>query len=346
MKFPKDFRWKPTGKTLGQGGQGQIYEVIDQSSTEENTYALKALSHGKPQKAYERFYREISAIKELSHPFIIRILDHSELNDSFHYYVMEFIEGSESLEKLIGTDNNPFRGRSLKALNLFQQIVEALFECEQQTPRIHHRDLSPNNILILPDNTIKIIDFGLCQIEQEETITLIDEGVGTRNYAAPECEAGIEGTIDTYSDLYSAGKIIWSAITNQRAFAREKPVFTFKSMKSIFPEQPETWHLQLIFENTIRQNSADRWQTAEQALSWCRKIRFLVISGFPSLELISEICPICGIGKLGNFQGSHIVFGNPNPGGIVSLQCNYCGYCFAVNRRLIQENLKAKKSYE
>jgi len=339
MKIPGNLRWKPTGRSLGQGGQGAVVEVEDSANEFDGKFALKALSGGKPKKAYERFAREIKAINAISHPSIVNIVDHSSTDADFHYYVMDCCEGALSLKKLLGADDNPFKGNARNALSLFISLVSAIQACGAE--EIVHRDLSPGNVLVLPDRSVRIIDFGICQVSDGETITLTDEGVGTQNYMAPETEAGASGEISSKADLYSAGKILWSAIANQNAFAREEPVFNAKSMHTLFPEDPTTWHLHHIFEGTIRQEHSNRW-TVDDALAQARHVNFLVTTGHPPLELIDERCPLCGVGKLGKFDGAHMVFGNPNPSSISSLQCRYCGFCFAQNRTMVRENLQRR----
>ena len=231
----------------------------------------------------------------------------------------------------------------MKSLDLFTQIVEVIRECE--AIGIVHRDLSPANILIVPDESIKVIDFGICQIEEATRITLTDEGVGTPYYLAPECEPGAEGEISSSSDLYSAGKILWSAITNLMALARESPVFNAKSMESIFPDHPQTWHLHHIFEKTIRHKPVDRWKDAKEALGDCTIIRLVIARGYPPLELTTEFCPVCGMGTLDSAEG-RTVFANPLPSGISAMQCSDCGYCFAVNRGKGREKIEARKKLE
>lgn len=203
--------------------------------------------------------------------------------------------------------------------------------------------MSLANVLVLPDESIKVIDFGICQIDDHDTIILIDEGVGTPNYMAPECESGALGEVSVASDLYAAGKILWSIVTNMNAFSRESPAFGQKSMPNLLPDAPGTWHLQHIFEKTIRQSPHDRCKTAKEALSLARRVQFLILSGYPPLELIDKNCPICGFGTFGPGYELHAVFGNPNPPGIFSCQCDYCGFCFAVNRELRNKNLEQRQ---
>jgi serine/threonine protein kinase len=165
MKIPENLKWKKTGKTLGQGGQGQVFEVQDVTSKNGLTYAMKALSKNRPSKAYERFHREIKAIASLRHPYIIKIADFSSLEDDFQYYVMEIVQGAVPLQTILKSSDNPYLRNPIKSMKLFRQICEALLACEESEPCIVHRDLSPANVLIVPDGSIKIIDFGLCQIE-------------------------------------------------------------------------------------------------------------------------------------------------------------------------------------
>lgn len=346
MKIPKDIRWQPTGKTLGEGGQAQVNLVRDKDNENSALYALKALRRNGPGQAYERFYREINAVRQLDHPNIIKIIDHSNPDDDFHYYTMEYIEGARPLIHFINSSVNPFYSNPLKSLELFEQICDAILACEESHPAIMHRDLSPSNILVSPDHTIKIIDFGICQIEGGMPITLDDEGVGTINYMAPECESGSDERISIGADLYSAGKILWSAITGNRAFAREKPVFTKLSMPNIFPENPSAWHLYHIFQKTIRHDWRERWGSAENAITSAKFVKNLIKDGYPPLEIIMHRCPICGVGKLDAFQGSHMVFGNPNPRGISAVQCSYCGICLAINFDLKNRNLKEQQNLE
>ncbi len=346
MKIPKDLRWEPTERTLGEGGQAQVFLVRDRNQEFDGVWALKALKQGKPGQAYERFSREVKAINKLEHPNIIRIVDSSLPGDRFQFYVMEFIDGASPLEKIIKSESNPYLANPIKSLCLFQEICSALVACEECSPKIVHRDLSPSNILIKPDHSIKIIDFGLCQLQGHETITLIDEGVGTINYMAPECESGSEEAISVAADLYSAGKILWSATTGLKAFSRESPVFNSKSMVEMFPEHPKTWHLHHIFEKTIRREWRNRWESANQAKAAAVRVLYLIECGYPPLELIGPRCPVCGVGELSDFQGSHTVFGNPNPRGIASKQCTYCGICFPFNSTSRKELIKGRKKLE
>jgi len=344
MKIPKGLRWQPTGKTIGEGGQAQVHLVTDNDGEFQGKWALKVLRRTQPGQALDRFHREIAAIKALDDPGIVQIVDHSEPVDDFQFYVMEQFEDAKPLEKVLFGNENPFQSNTLKALGLFEQICEVLVACESCTPAVVHRDLSPGNVLLYPDGTIKLIDFGLCQIEGQEAITLLDEGVGTQNYMSPECEAGAEGQVSICSDLYSAGKLLWSAITGQRTFSRERAAFNAKSMHSLFPEYPETWHLHHIFEKTIRKNPSDRYSTASSAAHYARRIAYLIRAGHPPLEQIVGNCPICGVGTMGRFEEMQSVYKAPLPRNVAIGRCSYCGHCCVWDTAQRSQVLESRKA--
>jgi serine/threonine protein kinase len=344
MKIPSSIRWKHTGKTLGEGGQAAVFEVTDSQEEFQGLYALKAIKPGKPEIAYQRFGREVEVIRGLRHKAIIEIIDSSIYDTKFPYYVMPLHEGAISLKKEIQSERNRFCCNTVASIQFFLGLLDGISKWE--SAGIVHRDLSPANILLLQDQSLKVIDFGLCQSVDGDTFTLEDEGVGTPNYMAPECESGTSDTIDSRADLYSAGKILWSAVTSQFAFSREKPAFSNKSMQKIYPDLPSTWHLHEIFSKTIRHDKGNRWKSAAIAIPDVKRILYLVQNGIPSLEMLASTCPLCGIGTLNDFPSSHSVFGNPNPSGFGSGRCSHCGYCFVRDYSLARKNLADRGTLE
>ncbi len=167
--------------------------------------------------------------------------------------------------------------------------------------------------------------------------------MGARNYTAPECEAGNDAQVGTHSDLYSAAKVLWSTITSQRAFGREEPAFTSRSMQTMFPTLPSTWHLTLVFEKTIRANPGDRLNNAEKLLGRTREVRSVIERGYPPIEEVSNRCPSCGWMTLGDFPQGHSVFGNPNPQGVASVLCSYCGFGFVRNMHYVRSSMERLK---
>ena len=342
MKIPENVPWKRTCKTLGSGGQGTVYLVTHKDKSEGPVYALKELRNRGSDQARQRFQREIEAVRQLDHPNIIRIFDNSEPDDEFQYYVMEYHEDAKTLASIISSSTcNPFHGDVLQCLDLLEQLVTAIGECAASKPPIVHRDINPKNILILPDHTIRLIDFGICQVEDGQMITLVDEGVGARYYASPECEEGLDSDIGTHSDTYSAAKVLWSAITSQQAFPREAPVFGVKSMSVLFPNQPETWHLIRIFEKTIRQRPEDRFQGFRRVLTEIRELRYLIQGGYPPLEDIRYRCPSCGRKCLTDYlEASRVYLQSRSIKKASALMCEYCGFAFLRNSEILHKNIE------
>ena len=314
--------------------------VTAQNGPNDKLYALKALRNTDSPQALARFRREIEGVRHLNHPAIVPVVDYSREDDGFQYYVMDFYEEAKPLHDVIGSASNPYHGNVLKSLDLLEQIVSAVAACESADPKIVHRDIKPNNILVLPDKTIRLIDFGICQIDDSSTLTLTDENVGPRYYISPECEMGNVAEIGTHSDLYSAAKVLWSAITSKQAFPREQAVFRNLSMETIFPEQPETWHLETIFEKTIRANPTDRFSSTSDLLAEIYELRILIHRGFPPLKDVGSRCPSCGRRSIGEFRQSYLVFGNSSPPGVRSAMCSNCGFGFVRNVDILMERVE------
>ena len=339
MRIPDELPWQATGNTLGSGGQGEVQIVTHETDPQGQKYALKVLRNAGARQARQRFRREIEAIKNLTSSVIVKVIDHSNEDAPFQFYVMEYHEGAKTLDSIITSTTNPYRGNVTMSLGLFEQVISAIAECQAAVPPIVHRDINPQNILVLPDNSIRLIDFGICQVQDGTMITLVDENVGARNYTSPECEAGNDNSIRVNSDIYSAAKVLWSAITSSRAFAREAPVFNDKSMERIFPTRPETWHLSHIFERTIRENQSDRVQGISETLDAIREVQYLIEMGFPPLQEVASRCPSCGLKTVGDYLEGYGMIGNSMPRGLVSLICGSCGFWFVRNTELLKNNI-------
>ena len=340
MAIPEHVPWRATGQTLGSGGQGQVHLVIKKDEPDGREFALKELRNTASSQARLRFQREIEAVKSLDHPSIVRIVDHSMAEHPFQYYVMEYHEDARPLDKIIFSEANPYHGDVKVCLELFEEIILTINECENSNPPIVHRDINPRNILVIPDGSIRLIDFGICQIQDGAIVTLTDENVGARNYTSPECEYGQDSAVGVHSDIYSAAKVLWSAITSRRAFAREVPVFTNQSMESMFPEMKDTWHLMRIFQGTIRERIEDRFQNTQQILEEIAEVKLLTRRGFPPIKEVWERCSNCGSKSIGEFSNPQIILTNYNPATLSVLICNSCGFIFGRNHFVWNTNVE------
>jgi serine/threonine-protein kinase len=176
-------RWE-TKSSLGEGGQGIAYLVVDKNGEQNTEYVLKRL---KNLDRIERFKQEIEAVRNLSHPNIINLIDFN-LDTNQPYLVTEYCPGG-SLEQ--AQKDNPFWHDSpIVALRLYLEILDGVAYAHSN--QIIHRDLKPENIFLREKNGSPVIgDFGICFFEDNGTrITLSEEKVGPRNFIAPELEDG------------------------------------------------------------------------------------------------------------------------------------------------------------
>ena len=345
MSFPEHIQWMPAGTDLGTGGQGNVHLVKSKNDPTKKLFALKILRRTQDSQALARFRREIKIISQLVHPSIIKIHDFSDEDDDFQFYVMDYFEGAKTLAEIIFQPNtNPYHGDTLKCLTLFEDIMETIQAYEIHNASIVHRDISPNNILLLSDGSIRLIDFGIGQIEDDDTITLPGEHFGTRFYAPPECGPHESTPIKIYTDIYSAAKVLWSAITSKKVFDHEEKVFNELSMKSMFPNKMETWHLNRIFQKTIRKNPNDRHWKSEEVLFQIADVKRLVRGGYPPQEGAHLFCPSCGQKKLGKFDKGYVVFSNPTNSFASPRECKACGFVFVHNMDLINQKSEETKN--
>jgi Tol biopolymer transport system component/tRNA A-37 threonylcarbamoyl transferase component Bud32 len=216
---------------LGEGGMGVVYKARD---TRLNRFvALKVLPHDKvadPERK-RRFIQEAQAASALNHLNIVTIYDIGQA-DGVDFIAMEYVAG-KTLDRLI-----PKNGMRLpEVLKYAIQIANALTRAH--AAGIIHRDIKPGNIIVGPDGTVKVLDFGLAKLTErvearDATATmhapLTDEGaiIGTVAYMSPEQAEGIG--IDTRSDIFSFGVVLYEMATGRRAFQGETKMSTLAAV--------------------------------------------------------------------------------------------------------------------
>ena len=196
-------------RILGEGGMGVVW-LAEREDTG-NLVAIKFLPHaGLSPARRQRFAREIKTLAKLKHPFIARLYDAGALDDGTPWFVMEFVEGV------------PFtvycRERELpveERLRLFRMVCEAVQYAHGQ--EIIHRDLKPSNILVEPDGTPRLLDFGIARQLQSLDDPADQTRPGLRfmslDYAAPEWVR--DGTVGLSTDVYSLGVILYEMLAGQ-----------------------------------------------------------------------------------------------------------------------------------
>lgn len=290
------------GNSISTSNKARIYEATRKDEPSGKEFALKIVRSEEGKQAYDRFHSEVEALQKITHPNIIQIETHGRDDaEKLHFYVMEFIEGITPLKRFIARrESSPYFGNALEALGIYIQMLEALQACHSQ--KVLHRDLSPGNVLICPDGKVKLIDFGCCFIEDGRCVTLCDEMVGTQGYRAPECEDGSSEPGEN-TDLYSAGRLLWSLVTGQNSVGREDVVFRHRPLPIVLPGHPQAWHLHHIFAKTIRKERGHRYKTTTEALEHARSVLRKLGLGYSPVEMLTETdCPMCGFGRLESRQ--------------------------------------------
>ncbi|MEM9491212.1 MAG: protein kinase, partial [Myxococcota bacterium] len=198
---------------LGRGGHGEVWRARQLGTGRD--VAVKVLHLGnRGDRALHRFALEIAVTARLDHPNIAKLYE-SRMYDGHHAYVMEYIDGQHLGQWL--QDNQPDRATLLR---LFVAVCRAVQHAHQRG--IIHRDLKPGNIMITRDGTPKILDFGLAKIlATSEANSIRDELtqqgmlIGTPLYMAPEQLRGDPRRLDTRTDVYALGVILYRLIVGR-----------------------------------------------------------------------------------------------------------------------------------
>ncbi len=258
---------------LGAGGMGVVYKAVD--SRLDRTAAIKVLAASAFSADRERrFVQEAKAASSLNHANIVTIydIDSQEIDGKpIRYIAMEYVAG-ETLDHLIGRKGLRVR----TALKYGVQIADAL--ATAHAAGIIHRDLKPSNVMITPQGTVKVLDFGLAKLNEEteadayaETMhgdgaPLTEEGtiLGTVAYMSPEQAEGKK--VDARSDIFSFGSVLYEMVTGQRAFRAGSKLSTLSAVLHKEPQPPSQAvsdippELDRIIARCLKKGPERRWQ--------------------------------------------------------------------------------------
>ena len=245
---------------LGEGGMAFVYKARDTQL--ERFVAIKTLkpNYVNQETFVERFKREAKTAANLNHPNIVQIFDWGIEDEP--YFVMEYIEGN-TLTSIIAKN----RTISLSdILFIGAQVSNGLHAAHQKG--LVHRDIKPGNIMITPDGKVKVTDFGIVSLQNEESdITKTGSILGTASYISPEQAQGKPVSIE--SDLYSLGTVLYELIAGKPPFTGDTPISTATKHLTEKPEKLSSFRRDLPkgVENTImkmlEKATYDRFKSAE-----------------------------------------------------------------------------------
>ncbi len=186
-------------RRLGSGGMSDVYLAVDTHLGME--WALKRIQCDDPEHPYlaDSIYAEANVLRRVKHKNLVRIVDIFREEDAV-FLVMEYVEG-KNLESVIKHDPE-YAGSKLKQWTL--ELLGVLEELHSRNPPIIYRDMKPENIMVRPDGSLCLIDFGTAK-ERHDNIGIDKVALGTRAFAAPE---QFEGYSDERSDIYSLGRTL------------------------------------------------------------------------------------------------------------------------------------------
>lgn len=260
-------------RRLGAGGMGVVYEAEDTKLG--RRVALKFLpeSANRDAQTKERFLREARSASVLNHPGICTI--HAiEDHDGHSFIAMELLEG-QTLDKLLSSGPLPIP----RVVEIGIQLSDALDAAHKKG--IVHRDIKPGNIFVIERGAVKILDFGLAKltpqgsisadtISEQETMVLTSPGtaVGTIAYMSPEQARGED--LDSRSDLFSLGAVLYETITGRRAFPGATSAVVFDNILRNTPVLPMALNpqtppeLERILNKALEKDRELRYQSAAE----------------------------------------------------------------------------------
>ncbi len=248
---------------IGVGGMANVYKAYD--SIDDRAVAVKILrdEHMQNDELLRRFRNESKAIAVLSHPNIVKVYDVS-FNEDIQYIVMEHIDGITLKEYI--EQQKVLRWK--EAVHFTVQILRALQHAHDKG--IVHRDIKPQNIMLLEDGTIKVADFGIARFARASQHTVTDKAIGSVHYISPEQAKG--ELSDEKSDIYSIGVMLYEMTTGTLPFDADSPVSVAlkqiqsqaKRPRAINPDIPEG--LVDITIRAMQKDPARRYQSAAEML--------------------------------------------------------------------------------
>jgi len=238
-------------KLLGRGGMGMVYLVKDWKTHEPRALKMILPKFAKNKQAVRRFNREVTAAKKIDHPCVVKIFEADRYDDTL-YYIMEYLDGKSLRGWMVERFKKGKRVGMGSTVRILSMICHALEQAHQFTI---HRDLSPENIMVLRDGNVKLLDFGLAKLDEiDPDLTRVGISLGKIQYGAPEQRADAKN-VDLRADIYSLGVMFYELLTSEIPMGGKKMV---EHDPSLFPE------CDVLAAKATAEDPDDRYQTAKE----------------------------------------------------------------------------------
>lgn len=255
---------------IGVGGMANVYRCTD--TIDDREVAIKILKdeYLNNEEFIRRFKNESKAIAMLSHPNIVKVYDVS-FGDMIQYIVMEYIDGITLKEYIDRQGIIEWKD----ALHLATQILKALQHAHECG--IVHRDIKPQNIMLLQDGTIKVTDFGIARFSDKATRTMTEQAIGSVHYIAPEQARG--DVTDGKTDIYSVGVMLYEMLTGKLPFDGDSAVTVALMQLQSTPKRPREVNpgipigLEQITMKAMQKQPSARYTSAAEMLSDIERFR-------------------------------------------------------------------------
>lgn len=248
-------------KSIGEGGMANVYLAFDTILEREVAVKILRGDLAEDEKFVRRFQREANSASSLKHPNIVEVYDVGE-DDGKYFIVMEYING-KTLKSLI-------KKRGILTL---EEVIDIMLQLTSAVSCAHdsyiiHRDIKPQNVMILEDGRVKITDFGIAMALNNNELTQTNSVMGSVHYLPPEQANGSGSTIK--SDIYSLGILMFELLTGKLPFKGENAVEIaikqmrepIPSVRSISPDIPQS--IENVVLKACAKNPKNRYDTARE----------------------------------------------------------------------------------
>ena len=232
-------------RSLGRGGMGKVFLVWDHQTGKKLAMKLLRNKWQQNERVVARFAREVQALQQLNHPCIAKIYDARRDGDHV-FYTMDYVKGKSVRDWLLERGRLRF-GSVVRVLCM---VAHALDHAHQFTI---HRDISPDNVMVMADGSVRLLDFGLAKLKDtNQQLTMIGVNMGKVQYNAPEQQINA-AAVDHRADIYPLGVMFYEMLTGQRPDGKHR-------LLDLRPDLPA--ECEAFWEKAMAARPEDRFSSA------------------------------------------------------------------------------------